>query len=51
MEKPIKLDTFMKMVMKEARRYSLVDLLKSWGITEEEYSEIESWFREMDIRL
>lgn len=35
-EKPEKLETFMRMVMKEARRNSLVRLCESWGISEEE---------------
>ena len=43
---PNKLDKFMYAIMKEARRNSLVELLENYGITEEEYDKIESWFNE-----
>ncbi|MBT2735170.1 hypothetical protein [Bacillus sp. ISL-7] len=42
--KPGKLNQFMYAVMKEARRYSLMELLETWEITEEEYEEIKEWF-------
>jgi hypothetical protein len=49
--KPKKLDAFMRMLMKEARRYSLAELLERWGISEDEYKEIEDWFLERGINI
>ena len=51
MEKPEKLHKFMNMVMKEARRNSLIGLLESWGITEEEYEEIRKWFISQGVSI
>jgi hypothetical protein len=44
--KPSKLDTFMYALMKEARRYSFIDFIENWDISEEEYEEIKKWFKE-----
>ncbi|MFJ7736418.1 hypothetical protein ACIQ2D_08740 [Lysinibacillus sp. NPDC097287] len=50
--KPNKLNAFMYALMKEARRDSLMDFIEDWGISEEEYYEIETWFKnELDIKL
>lgn len=46
MEKPEKLDTFMYMLMKEAKRVSLIDLCDVWGITEEQMQECISYLKE-----
>ena len=46
MEKPEKLDTFMHMLMEEARRASLIDLCDVWGITEEEMRDCISYLEE-----
>ena len=46
MNRPIKLDDFMYILMKEARRDSLMELLEDWNITYEEYEEIEKWYKE-----
>jgi hypothetical protein len=52
MNKPNQLDTFMYGLMKEARRYSLMDFLENWEITEEEYEEIRKWFKEVhEVKL
>lgn len=41
---PNNLQIFMQMLMKEARRYSLLELMEEWGLTEFEYEEIRIWF-------
>ncbi len=46
MEKPEKLNTFMRMLMKEARRNSLIDLCEVWGITEGEMRDCISYLKE-----
>lgn len=50
--KPNKLDIFMYALMKNARRISFVDFLENWDISEEEYEEINQWFKdELKIKL
>jgi hypothetical protein len=52
MNKPAMLDEFMYALMKEARRYSFVGFLEIWGISEQDYKEIEKWFKdEAGIKL
>lgn len=52
MEKPGQLDTFMYALMKEARRNSLLDFLEDWGISEDEFDEMQKWFMtNHDIKL
>lgn len=46
MEKPKKLNTFMYMLMKEARRNSLIDLCEVWDITEDEMHDCISYLKE-----
>lgn len=46
MERPEKLETFMYMVMKEARRNSLVRLCESWSISEEEMDDCVQYIKE-----
>ncbi len=46
MEKPGKLDAFMYMLMKEARRNSLIDLCDVWEITEGEMKDCISYLEE-----
>lgn len=46
MERPKKIETFMYMLMKEARRNSLVRLCESWGISEEEMDECVKYIKE-----
>lgn len=50
-EVPSKLNDFIYVIMKEARRKSLTDILDEWEITETEYEEIEKWFREIGVNL
>ncbi|MEE8669261.1 hypothetical protein AABM27_03560 [Heyndrickxia faecalis] len=50
--KPKKLNKFMYAIMKEARRDSLAELLEEWEISQEEYEEIEAWFKnELGVSL
>ena len=43
---------FMQAVMKEARRYSLMEVLENYEITEEQYYKIiEPWFKNKGINL
>lgn len=52
MIKPKSLERFMYGLMKEARRHSFMDFLENWDITEEEYEEIEKFFKEgLNIKL
>ena len=46
MEKPKKLDDFMCMLMKEARRNSLIDLCEVWEISEEEMEDCIAYLEE-----
>ena len=46
MGKPEKLNTFMYMLMKEARRNSLIDLCEVWEITEEEMRDCVAYLKE-----
>lgn len=49
---PDKLGIFMYALVKEASRSSLVDFLEHWGISEQEFDEIEAWFnKELGIKL
>ncbi|PGT90140.1 hypothetical protein [Bacillus thuringiensis] len=48
---PASLDTFMAMVMEEARRKSLMELLEYWELTEEDYVEVTAYFKELGIKL
>ena len=50
--KPEKLQEFMDMVMEEARRDSLVELMKNYGLNyAKDYTEVESWFLRHGINL
>lgn len=52
MNKPEKLNEFMYAVMKEVRRSSLMDFIEVWEISEEEYEEIEKFFKdELNVKL
>ena len=52
MNQPDKLSNFIYYLMKEAKRNSLMEYLEDRDITEEEYQEIEKWFKEkLDIEL
>lgn len=52
MNKPIKLDAWFRMAMKEMRRNSYMDLIESWDITEEEANEVEEYIEDkLDIKL
>lgn len=52
MEKPSKFDVFIYALMKEARTYNFSEFLEEWDINNEEYSEINDWFKkELNIRL
>ena len=44
--RPEKLERFFRMLIKEAKRYSLIDLLETWEITYEEYEEIHEYIKE-----
>lgn len=46
MERPEKIETFMRMLMKEARRYSLIQLCESWGISGEEMDKCIAYLKE-----
>ncbi|WP_179115727.1 hypothetical protein [Bacillus sonorensis] len=49
---PEKIQIFMYALMKEARRSSLVEFLEHWGISEQDFDEIEAWFdKEFGIKL
>lgn len=50
-KKPSKLDTFMYALMKEASRNSLFDFLENWEISEQEYYQIEGWFKANEIQI
>lgn len=51
-QKPSQLDTFIYGLMKEARRDSLFCFLENWGITEQDYEDIKTWFKdELSIKL
>lgn len=50
-KKPKKLDTFMYVLMKEASRDNLVDFLQHWKISEQEYHQIERWFKANEIQI
>lgn len=52
MNKPTMLNEFMYALMKEARRDSLWEFIEEWGISKEDYEEIEKWFKvNHDIKL
>lgn len=44
-EQPEKLEVFMKMLMKEAKRNSLINLCDSWGISCDEMNECEKYLK------
>lgn len=44
-EQPEKLEVFMKMLMKEAKRNSLINLCDSWGISYDEMNECEKYLK------
>ncbi|MCS5499824.1 hypothetical protein NY607_01735 [Lysinibacillus sp. A4] len=49
---PKMLNDFMYALMKEARRDSFREFLENWEITQEEYEEIEAWFKnKLGIKL
>ena len=51
-DKPKKLNSLMYALMKEARRFDLMDWMDNRGISETQYEEIEKWFEEkFGIRL
>jgi len=52
MDKPEKLEQFMRALMDSASQYSLVNYLNNKGISKEEFFEIDKWFRgNFDIKL
>lgn len=52
MDKPKKLDRFMYYLIKEASRYSLMEFIEEREISEEEYREIELFFKDkLNIQL
>jgi len=52
MEQPKKMYKFIYYLMKEARRNSLMEFLEDREISEEEYKEIEKWFKkQLNIEL
>lgn len=46
MDKPEKLEKFMKALMDSASQYSLINYLNNKGITNKEFIEIDKWFKE-----
>lgn len=46
MKRPEKLEDFMYAVMKEARRFSLVEVCYSWGISKDEMYECIDYINE-----
>ena len=52
MNKPPVLDEFMYALMKEARRYDFTEFLETWSISEDDYENIENWFKDkLNIKL
>jgi hypothetical protein len=51
MKTPEKLQKFMDMVMREARRDSLTDLRESYDISDMQYQKIKEWFESFGIAL
>ena len=48
---PQALGDFMYAVMKEARRYSLMEVLENFDVTEDDYDEIANWFAQFGVKL
>lgn len=48
---PKKLQSFMYMLMKEASRNSLIELMEECEISEKEYEEISKWFLNHNIKI
>lgn len=52
MNKPNKINRFMYGLMNEATKFDFTDFLEEWDISEEEYLEIEDWFKkELGVKL
>lgn len=49
--KPEKLDSFMYGLMKEVRKFDLMERLETWEISETDYQEIEHWFKQFGTKL
>lgn len=47
--KPDVLGAFMYVLMEEARRNSLIDLLEDYELTEDDYKEVAKWFKQFDV--
>ncbi|WP_168697660.1 MULTISPECIES: hypothetical protein [unclassified Providencia] len=48
---PAKTQQLMYFLMKEARRQSLMEWLEEIGISEDEFSKIEVWFSQYEIKI
>ena len=49
---PEKLQCFMDMLLKEARKWSLKELMEDWNIDPEaDYNEIKKWFKDHGIQF
>ena len=49
---PEKLQCFMDMLLKEARKWSLKELMEDWNIDPEaDYNEIKEWFKNHGIQF
>lgn len=48
---PIKMQSFMYYLMKEARRSDLTEFLREIEVSESEYEEIEAWFSKYEIKI
>lgn len=52
MNKPNKFDDFIYVILKEARRYSLIDLCDSFNIDENEMNECLTWLEHLkEVKL
>ncbi len=47
MNKPKKFDDFIYAILEEARRYSLIEVMKYWDIDEKELNECLDWLDEL----
>jgi hypothetical protein len=49
-EKPEKLSKYLYALEKKAAQVSFNDFLEDWQISEQEFNEIEAWFRSQGIK-
>lgn len=47
MNKPKRFDDFIDAILEEARRYSLIEVMKYWDIDEKELNECLDWLDEL----